>query len=58
MCNYIRVHFNCGHDRCLVKEWCTYYEDTHRRCPPRIVDVGFRYQSIFQINRQSIIANS
>ncbi|RAL67909.1 hypothetical protein DID88_008634 [Monilinia fructigena] len=43
MCDYTQVEFRCGHVRYTVRAWCTNYETTHRRCPPNVVAVEFRW---------------
>ncbi|PVH74939.1 hypothetical protein DL98DRAFT_428504 [Cadophora sp. DSE1049] len=43
MCNYTQVEFGCGHRRYTVRAWCTNYEATHRRCPPAVVGVEWRW---------------
>lgn len=43
MCDYTQVEFRCGHVRYTVRAWCTTYETTHKRCPPNVVAVEFRY---------------
>ncbi|KAG9249235.1 hypothetical protein BJ878DRAFT_410981 [Calycina marina] len=44
MCDYTQVEFNCGHVRFTVRAWCSNYETTHRRCPPTVVAIEFRYE--------------
>ncbi|KAH7364022.1 hypothetical protein BKA65DRAFT_446540 [Rhexocercosporidium sp. MPI-PUGE-AT-0058] len=43
MCYYTQVEFKCGHRRYTVKAWCGNYERTHRRCPPVVVAIEFRF---------------
>jgi hypothetical protein len=43
MCDYTQVEFRCGHVRYTVRAWCTNYETTHKRCPPTVVAIEFRY---------------
>ncbi|KIN03607.1 hypothetical protein OIDMADRAFT_158299 [Oidiodendron maius Zn] len=43
MCDYTQVEYECGHLRFIVRAWCTNYETTHRRCPPTVVALEFRY---------------
>jgi hypothetical protein len=43
MCDYTQVEFRCGHVRYTVRAWCTNYETTHKRCPPSVVAIEFRY---------------
>ncbi|KAH8772320.1 hypothetical protein BGZ57DRAFT_824618 [Hyaloscypha finlandica] len=44
MCDYTQVEFRCGHVRYTVRAWCTKYETTHKRCPPSVVAIEFRYK--------------
>jgi hypothetical protein len=43
MCDYTQVEYECGHLRFIVRAWCENYETTHRRCPPTVVAIEFRY---------------
>jgi len=45
MCDYTQVEFRCGHVRYTVRAWCTNYETTHKRCPPSVVAIEFRYEN-------------
>jgi hypothetical protein len=48
MCDYTQVEFRCGHVRYTVRAWCTNYETTHKRCPPSVVAIEFRYVEQFK----------
>ncbi|KAH8594791.1 hypothetical protein B0O99DRAFT_513371 [Bisporella sp. PMI_857] len=56
MCDFTQVEFKCGHARFTVRAWCQTYETTHKRCPPKVVAIEFRYGSLIFPN--SIWGNS
>ena len=54
MCNYTQVEYRCGHVRYTVRAWCTNYETTHKRCPPSVVAIEFRYYVWLQEGRHRL----
>jgi hypothetical protein len=51
MCEYTHVEYVCYHHRHIVRAWCTEYERTHIRCPPKVVAFEFRCLALFYIGR-------
>jgi hypothetical protein len=46
MCRYTQVTYGCSHIRYIVREWCTKYETTNKRCPLLVFAVESRYARI------------
>ncbi|KAG9666518.1 hypothetical protein KCV03_g10405, partial [Aureobasidium melanogenum] len=44
MCDYTKVQYRCDHLRYTVRAWCVRYQESHKRCPPNVVAVEYRFE--------------